>query len=77
MKTFSLREKVAEGRMRDFQGLNIPHPPLRGTLSRRERDSRIDYSAAKLSTGLTRPINERPTIMAIGIRRLIPMNTGV
>jgi len=24
--------------MRDFQDLKIPHPPLRGTLSRWERD---------------------------------------
>jgi hypothetical protein len=36
---FSRREKEAEGRMRDLQALEIPHPPLRGTLSRWERDA--------------------------------------
>jgi hypothetical protein len=33
----SLRERVAEGRVRDLQGLKFPHPPLRGTFSRREK----------------------------------------
>jgi hypothetical protein len=41
-QTFSLREKVEHqkmrGRMRDLEGLEIPHPALRATLSRRERD---------------------------------------
>src|SRR5262245_62639408 len=35
-----------KGRMRDRQGLRIPHPPLRGSLSRRARDY--------LATGITR-----------------------
>jgi len=30
---------VAEGRVRDFQDLTIPHPSLRDTLSRWERDN--------------------------------------
>ena len=38
--TFSRGEKVAEGRMRGFQGpaqVPSPHPPLRGTFSRGEK----------------------------------------
>jgi hypothetical protein len=30
-----------KGRMRDPHNFKIPHPPLRGTLSRWERDARI------------------------------------
>jgi len=35
-ESLSLWERVAEGRVR------VPHPPLRGTLSQRERDLAVD-----------------------------------
>jgi hypothetical protein len=39
----SLRERVAEGRVRDAQDLRFPHPALRATFSRRVKDPRISF----------------------------------
>jgi hypothetical protein len=36
--TIKIGRDRAKRRMRDFHAMQIPHPPLRGTLSRRERE---------------------------------------
>jgi len=37
-RSLSHRERVAEGRVRDWQVLKVPHPALRATFSRWEKD---------------------------------------